>query len=98
MANSDLNDTGKWDTNRNNYKCLRGCELWEDDEQLLDEDQRQDQPIPRIVDPPAFFGLPVPVAAPPPYNPPRYQAQYQPPAEFEWIYDDGMISKLLHKQ
>lgn len=81
-------DAGKWDTNQGNYKCLRGCELWEDDEQLLDEDQREGRRLLPQVDPPAIDAIELPnvFMAPPPYNPPHYQA-----VELEWIYDDGMI-------
>lgn len=51
----------------------------------MDEDQREGRRLLPQVDPPAIE-LPNVFVAPPPYNPPHYQA-----VELEWIYDDGMI-------
>jgi hypothetical protein len=84
-----------WDTKV--YKCSRGagCELWEDDEMLLEEDQRQGRagvqeavPQEAAVLAPRFdiFDL----VAPPRYAPPRYQ-QNPDTGNFEWILEGSKL-------
>jgi hypothetical protein len=73
------------------YRCTRGtgCELWEDDDMLLEEGQRRGGDQVEVA--------PVPVEAPI-LLPPPYQERLAIPdeprleedGEFHWITDDGM--------
>ena len=73
-----------WDTKV--YKCSRGagCELWEDDEMLLEEDQRQgranvQEPVAQeaIATPAPLFGVVAP-------------AQFHATGNFEWIHEGNL--------
>lgn len=68
------------------YKCSRGagCELWEDDDMLLEEDQRQGGANAEEVIAPPQPLVNVPEAAPPLYQ------EHQAIGDFDWIHDDGM--------
>jgi len=79
------------DWNMVDYKCTRGtgCELWEDDNMLLEENQRQganaQAPVPQA---PALQDV-----APPP---PRVEAllayeERHPVGEFDWILDNNVM-------
>ncbi|KZP22010.1 hypothetical protein FIBSPDRAFT_787821 [Athelia psychrophila] len=87
-----------WDTKA--YRCTRGagCQLWEDDDQLLDEDQRGDVARPIL---PAAPRVPAPVLAPAPPAahqhvplymrdpPPRYENE-----EFDWMYNPDWKTRM----
>ncbi|KIM87741.1 hypothetical protein PILCRDRAFT_814454 [Piloderma croceum F 1598] len=73
------------------YKCSRGagCELWEDDDMLLEEDQRQggvdaQQPLAQeAIAPPHIFHVPG-------VAPLRHQEQ-RVIRDFDWIEDEGVV-------
>lgn len=80
--------TAPWDTK--NYKCTRGtgCELWDDDDMLLDADQRGQQ-IEEPIDIPELQPV-TPEPAPPPYILRQYpQYTVTPQSDYSWIHDDG---------
>ena len=75
------------------YKCSRGagCELWEDDDMLLEEDQRQgrvDVQEPVAQNPVVQEAI-VPPRPPAETAPPPYQ-EHHVNVEFDWILDNGM--------
>lgn len=86
-----------WD--KKEYKCSRGpgCQLWEDDDMLLEEDQRPGGAVAqeRVVREVAHQApIPdMPVFRPPP--PPPYQHIY---GDFGWIEDDGKLGTGAVKQ
>ena len=85
------NTPAAWDMEA--YKCSRGagCELWEDDDMLLEEDQRQlrrqggvdaQQPLAQeAIAPPPIFHVPE-------VAPLQYQEQ-RVIRDFDWIEDEG---------
>ena len=75
------------------YKCSRGagCELWEDDEMLLEEDQRQGrvnvrEPVAQeaIAPPTPLFGAVAPA---------QYQ-EYHTTGDFEWIHEGKLYVQI----